>query len=117
MTSPILIQMRAKYILEHQPFCMFHDPRFSQDGIARRGDGIATSPENKPAAMYTLTGAVARAVFELTGEPWTIRHEEYCSAMMPLWSRVSYNHARFLRLCDQMGKDKCIKLLEEVLAI
>lgn len=115
--SPILIQMRAKYIMQRRLFCLYHDPRFEQDGIARRGDGCSTAPENIPAVMFTLTGAVARAVFELTGEPWTARDEDYCNAMMPLWSRVSFNHAKFLRLCDQMGKEKCIKLLEEVLAI
>lgn len=117
MTSPILIQQRAKKILETRPFCLYHDPRLAYDGIARRGDGISTAPENKPAAQFTLTGAVARAVFELTGETWVDRHDDYCNAMMPLWSRVSFDHGKFLRLCDQMGRERCIKLLEEVLAI
>lgn len=119
--SPILIQQRARHILATQTFCLYHDPRFPTDGIARRGDGIVTAPENKPAVQFTLIGAVAKATFELHGSPWTKRpasyEDDYHNAMWPLWSRVSFDHMTFLRLCDKMGRDRCIKLLDEVLEI
>ena len=117
IASPIRILTRAKWIMEHHDFCLYHDPDRKYDGVARRADGLTISAHSKIAAQFTLTGAVAKAVCDVTGEDWIVRHDDYAAAMRPLHERVSFNHMRFLRICDQMGKEKCIKLLEEVLTI
>lgn len=115
MSSPYRVIQKAIEILETRDFCLFDDPRFNRCGIARRADGTVTSPENLPATMFTLTGAVARAIYDLTGETWIQRATLYDSVMNKLQSRVSYNHRFFLNHCDKLNRDGCIKLLKEVL--
>jgi hypothetical protein len=108
---------RARVILEQSPPCLYHDPHFVHDGMARRADGVPTSPENKPAVMFTLTGSVARAVWELTGETWVDRHILYSAALQPIMDRTCLDHTRFLFVCDRLGREKCLRLIDEVLEI
>jgi hypothetical protein len=115
MVSPIRVLEKAKQVLEENDFCLYHDPRYSHDGIARRTDGIVTAAENVPATQFTLTGAVSRAIYDLTGQTWVTRHDDYERAMYPLQERICYDPSQFLRICDKMGRDGCIKLLNEVL--
>lgn len=115
--SPIRILSRAKTILETSQFCLYNDPRYPQNGFARRADGTVTAPENIPAVMFTLSGAVIRAIADLSQERWNVNYDDYYNAISLLQQRISFNDHRFLRECDKMGKEKCLKLLDEVLEI
>lgn len=114
MTSPIRILVKARVIVQKQ-FCLFHDPRWEVSAIARRADGEPTAPENKPAVFFTPTGAVARAVFNVTGQNWMDQDNLYKAAMAPLMARTSRDTYQFLRICDQWGMERILALFDEAI--
>ncbi len=114
MTSPIRILVKARILIDKK-FCMFHDPRWPDCGVARRADGVPTAPHNKPAVLFTPTGAVARALFDMTGFDWVTQHDLFAMAMMPIWKRTTSNQTAFLRICDQWCKERILELFDEVI--
>jgi len=117
MTSRFKVLEKARLILHRHEFCLYHDPRFTIKGIARQADGNVTSPENKPAVMFTLTGAVCRAIYDMTKRRWVDEYNVYSAAMRPLYDRVCLDHYQFLIMCDKLGKAKCLALLDEVIEV
>src|SRR5688572_16090521 len=101
MTSPYHILQKARDILKANPYCKFDDPRFSKKGIARTAHGIPTSPENEPAEMFTLIGALRLASYRITDN--RENGEGYTIALNKLQAQTSYNYGQFLRVCDKLG--------------
>lgn len=117
MTSPYRVLQVAKEILEKREFCQYDDPRYPDIyGYARTSSGASTDPVNNAARQFTLMGALARASFDLSGN-WISGHGGACYdiALDKLQSKVSYTNLAFYRHCDKLGKEGCIKLIEEVL--
>jgi hypothetical protein len=116
MTSPYRVLQVAKQILEKEEFCLYDDPNYSHCGFARTADGNVTSATNRVARQFTLSGAVARAAYSLSGD-WVSGHGGRCydGAIIMLQEKSATNPVAFLRHCDKLGKEGCIKLIEEII--
>lgn len=114
MTSPYRVLQVAHKLITPETFCRWQDDDPDNFGTARTDQGRKTAPRNATATHFTLLGAIARSVCDLTDGDYLSGHgwDVYCAAIK-LIQPASMNDMEFMIYCDELGYKGCSELLEK----